>query len=102
MIGCEVGSAGVEPVAVGSDFGARPRRVGGWLAPPPTFSRKTSQPGDGSRFVPANSLRLLELHRTPLRWDAILAWPCSSRLSVEPIAPAATPAWAWGSWRRGP
>jgi len=32
MIGCGVVSAGFEPVAVGSDFGARPRRVGGWLA----------------------------------------------------------------------
>src|SRR5262249_34414495 len=55
-----------------------------------------SQPGDGSRFAPENSYGFSEHHQATLCWDAILAWPSSLRLSVAPIAPAATPARARG------
>src|SRR5262245_35969640 len=44
------------------------------------------------RFVSENSYVFSERHQTTLYWDAILAWPSSSRLSVEANDPAATPA----------
>ena len=61
---------------------------------PPPCSRTMSQPGDGPWFVPASSYVSSERPQTTLCRDAVLAWPSSSRLPVEPTAPAATPAWA--------
>ena len=63
-------------------------------SPPPPCSRTMSQPGDGPWFVPASSYVSSERPQTTLCRDAVLAWPSSSRLPVEPTAPAATPAWA--------
>ena len=63
-------------------------------SPPPPCSRTMSQPGDGPWFVPENSYVSSERPQTTLCRDAVLAWPSSSRLPVEPTAPAATPAWA--------
>ena len=61
---------------------------------PPPCSRTMSQPGDGPWFVPARSYVSSERPQTTPCRDAVLAWPSSSRLPVEPTAPAATPAWA--------
>jgi hypothetical protein len=73
------------------------RTSGGGSGPgssPPPCSRTMSQRGDGPCFVPARSYVSSERPQTTLCRDAVLAWPSSSRLPVEPTAPAATPAMA--------
>jgi hypothetical protein len=63
-------------------------------SPPPLRSRTMSQPGDGPWFALENVCS--ERPQTAPCQDTVLAWPSSSRLPVEPTAPAAMPAWARG------